>query len=141
MFEKVLVGADGSSTAARAVRTAAELAKATGAELHVVTGYEPDLLRTGERPGDYVERVTGVPASVLESLRPMLDGLGVQAEYHAATGEPAEAIVRTADRIGADLIVVGNRGMKGMRRILGSVPNSVAHSANCSVLIVDTVSD
>ena len=44
-----------------------------------------------------------------------------------------------ADRIGADLIVVGNKGMKGVRRVLGSVPNSVAHQANCSVLIVDTV--
>jgi nucleotide-binding universal stress UspA family protein len=38
----------------------------------------------------------------------------------------------------ADLIVVGNKGMKGVRRVLGSVPNSVAHGAHCSVLIVDT---
>jgi nucleotide-binding universal stress UspA family protein len=56
-------------------------------------------------------------------------------------GDPAEAIVRLADQVGADLIVVGNKGMKGVRRVLGSVPNSVAHHANCSVLIVDTVSD
>jgi len=39
----------------------------------------------------------------------------------------------------ADLIVVGNKGMRGARRVLGSVPNSIAHSAPCSVLIVDTV--
>ena len=49
--------------------------------------------------------------------------------------------MKVADHVGADLIVVGNRGMKGVRRVLGSVPNSVAHSANCSVLIVDTVSE
>ncbi len=62
-------------------------------------------------------------------------------KYYPATGDPADAIVRVADQIGADLIVVGNKGMKGVRRVLGSVPNSVAHQANCSVLIVDTVSD
>jgi nucleotide-binding universal stress UspA family protein len=62
----------------------------------------------------------------------------VDAEVHAATGDPAEAIVRVATRIGADLIIVGNKGMRGARRVLGSVPNSIAHQAPCSVLIVDT---
>jgi nucleotide-binding universal stress UspA family protein len=57
---------------------------------------------------------------------------------HAATGNPAEAIVRIAEREKADLVVVGNKGMKGVRRVLGSVPNSIAHDAPCSVLIVDT---
>jgi nucleotide-binding universal stress UspA family protein len=57
---------------------------------------------------------------------------------HAASGDPADAIVQTAERVGADLIVVGNKGMKGVRRVLGSVPNAVAHGAPCSVLIVDT---
>jgi nucleotide-binding universal stress UspA family protein len=59
-------------------------------------------------------------------------------EVHASTGSPAEAIVKVAEQEGADLIVVGNKGMKGARRILGSVPNTVAHAAPCSVLIVDT---
>ncbi len=59
-------------------------------------------------------------------------------EVHAVTGDPADALVRVADREGADLIVVGNKGMKGARRVLGSVPNSVAHRATCSVLILPT---
>ena len=63
---------------------------------------------------------------------------GVEAEFHAATGEPAEAVVRVASRIGADLIVVGNKGMRGAKRVLGSVPNSIAHHAPSAVLIVDT---
>ena len=75
---------------------------------------------------------------MLSDLRLLVEKEGVRAEYHAAKGDPAEAIVRVADRLDADLIVVGNRGMKGVRRVLGSVPNSVAHLANCSVLIVDT---
>jgi nucleotide-binding universal stress UspA family protein len=58
---------------------------------------------------------------------------------HAATGDPAEAIIRIAEQEQAELVVVGNKGMKGRRRILGSVPNTVAHGAPCSVLIVDTV--
>ena len=58
---------------------------------------------------------------------------------HAAAAEPAEALTTIAVQEQADLIVVGNKGMKGARRVLGSVPNDVAHSAPCAVLIVDTV--
>jgi nucleotide-binding universal stress UspA family protein len=47
-------------------------------------------------------------------------------------------IVRLADEVGADLIVVGSKGMQGTRRILGSVPNSVAHKAGCNVLVAKT---
>jgi nucleotide-binding universal stress UspA family protein len=64
--------------------------------------------------------------------------LGVDPVLHLVAGDPSEVIVTTADKVNADLIVVGNRGMKGARRVLGSVPNSVAHDANCSVAIIDT---
>jgi nucleotide-binding universal stress UspA family protein len=57
---------------------------------------------------------------------------------HGAKGDPADILISKAEEVGANLIVVGNRGMKGVRRVLGSVPNSVAHGAHCSVLIVDT---
>ena len=58
---------------------------------------------------------------------------------HALPGDPAKAILMVADEAGADLIVVGSKGMQGPRgKILGSVPNDVAHHANCSVLIVKT---
>jgi nucleotide-binding universal stress UspA family protein len=57
---------------------------------------------------------------------------------HALPGEPAEAIVRVAEEVGADLIVVGNKGLHGVRRVLGSVPNTVVHQAPCSVLVLDT---
>jgi nucleotide-binding universal stress UspA family protein len=54
-------------------------------------------------------------------------------------GDPADAIIDAAEEEGADLIVVGNRGMQGAKRfLLGSVPNRVAHHAPCSVLIVHT---
>ncbi len=141
MFENVLVGADSSVTAARAVRTAAELCKAIDAKLHVVTAYKPESVRVADLPAEFADRITHPADVLLEELRAMIEKIGVTAEFHAATGEPAEAIIRVADRIGADLIVVGNRGMRGVRRILGSVPNTIAHSANCSVLIVDTITE
>jgi nucleotide-binding universal stress UspA family protein len=92
-------------------------------------------------PEEFFDRVTDPADLLLEELRAGISKEGVEAKYYPAAGDAAEAIVRVADQIGADLIVVGNKGMKGVRRVLGSVPNSVAHHANCSVLIVDTVSD
>jgi nucleotide-binding universal stress UspA family protein len=141
MFKTILVAADDSVTAARAVRTAVELVKALGGDLHVVTAYHPPPMAPELRSYEQMNRVTDSADLVLQKLRTEIEKDGVQARYHPASGSAAEAIVRVADHVGADLIIVGNRGMKGARRVLGSVPNSVAHSANCSVLIVDTVSE
>ena len=122
--------------------TAVELVKVLGGTLHVITAYKPpDPPRMDKLPDEFFDRVTDPADLLLEKLRASISGEGVEAKYYPATGDPADAIVRVADQIGADLIVVGNKGMKGVRRVLGSVPNSVAHQANCSVLIVDTVSD
>jgi nucleotide-binding universal stress UspA family protein len=57
---------------------------------------------------------------------------------HALPGDPARAILQIATEVGADLIVVGNKRMQGAGRLLGSVPNHVAHHAACAVLIVRT---
>ena len=64
---------------------------------------------------------------------------GVEIEVHVVHADPADALVGVAADIGADLLVVGNRGMSGARRfVLGSVPNKVSHHSPCSLLIVDT---
>ncbi len=66
-------------------------------------------------------------------------GAGIRAVTHAREGDPADAILDVAEELGADLIVVGNKGMTGAKRfLLGSVPNKVSHHAPCSVLIVRT---
>ena len=62
----------------------------------------------------------------------------MSAELYARPGEPGAALVQLVEDIRADLVVVGNTGMSGLRRVLGSVPNHVTHAAPCSVLIVDT---
>jgi nucleotide-binding universal stress UspA family protein len=139
VFKNVLVGADNSATALRAVQAAIDLSAALGAKLHIVTAYKPETVRFTSLPVefDYANYVHPADA-LLEQLNSMADEASVETEMHAATGEPAEAIVRVATRVGADLIIVGNKGMRGARRVLGSVPNSIAHLAPCAVLIVDT---
>jgi nucleotide-binding universal stress UspA family protein len=63
---------------------------------------------------------------------------GVEARSHTLTGDPADALLEVARQENADLIVVGNHGMHGVKRVLGSVPNKVSHNARCSVLIACT---
>ena len=137
MFETVVVGADASDTAAEAVRQAIELVKLTGGKLHIVSAYRPQHLATGGAEeqglatGDIAEQVLADHTSRARAA-------GVTAVPHARSGAAAEVICEVATEVEADLIVVGNKGMIGVRRVLGSVPNSVAHHAPCSVLIAFT---
>jgi nucleotide-binding universal stress UspA family protein len=62
----------------------------------------------------------------------------VKVESHAVTADPSDALLAVAEQAEADLIVVGNQGMHGVGRVLGSVPNKVSHRARCHVLIVAT---
>jgi len=140
MFESVVVGTDGSDTAAEAVRSAIDLAKLCGATLHIVTAYKPRPVHATGLPDEFRDQVgSGArPDAVLEEECARARAAGVEVQAHAGTGDPAEAIVRVAEQEKADVIVVGNKGMAGVRRVLGSVPNSVAHQAPCSVFIVQT---
>jgi nucleotide-binding universal stress UspA family protein len=63
----------------------------------------------------------------------------VSAEAHCIPGDAAEGLLKVAQDSGCDLLVVGNRGMTGVRRfVLGSVPNKLSHHSPSSLLIVDT---
>ena len=146
LFERIVVGTDGSDSAREAVRQAATLAQLTGASLDVVSAYEPVPKRQVDSERE------GAPADVQHEFGPRedvnfaLDGAaaiakdkGVEVKPHPRDGDPADAILEVAEGIEADLIVVGNKGMTGARRfLLGSVPNKVSHHAGCSVIIVRT---
>src|SRR5690349_20976726 len=123
MYRRIVVAVAKTATAERAVEVAADLAQRYGAELHLVTAVDK-----GAGPDSPARR--GAEA-YLESLAP------VGAHTHVVPGAPAEVILLVAEERKADLVVVGNVGMH--RRVLGSVPNDIAHGASCSVLIVDTV--
>jgi nucleotide-binding universal stress UspA family protein len=140
MYNVVVVGADDSPTALEAFTRAVEFTKMSGGTLHIVTAYKPAPVSTNDMPDEfrYTMASTGDADVLLRKLAGLAAEAGVASEIHAATADPADAIVNVADREEADLIVVGNKGMKGARRVLGSVPNSVAHRATCSVLILPT---
>lgn len=139
MFHTIVVGSDDSATARQAVVTAADLAQMSGGRLVIVTAFDPKAVRVEDLPPELRLSTTVHPADLLLSnLARIGQDRNVPVSVEAVTGAPAEGVVKVAEQVGADLIVVGNRGMKGKRRVLGSVPNSIAHAAPCSVLIVDT---
>jgi nucleotide-binding universal stress UspA family protein len=139
VFETVVVGADGSDTAAEAVRVATELVKLSNGNLHIVTAYRPAQLRS-EAGGEFSDSLTSgdVAEAVLADLASRARTSGVAVDTHLQNGAAADVICEVATQVKADVIVVGNKGMTGLRRVLGSVPNSVAHQAPCAVLIAFT---
>jgi nucleotide-binding universal stress UspA family protein len=148
MFRSIVVGTDGSATASEAVRRAGTLANAFAADLHVVSAYRPPaaVLATTAEPGflssalvDWEVAARDDVCHLLDSVAGGLIGVGASVTTHAVPAHPATAILAVAEAVDADLIVVGNRGMKGARRLLGSIPNNVSHHAACDVLVVDTV--
>jgi nucleotide-binding universal stress UspA family protein len=139
MFDVVLVGADGSETARRAVEAACEISAMSKGALHILTAFEQLSTVGGGDAHEFKNVITEDDGkALLQTLSFIAKKHGVEPVLHGAKGDPSDILIAKADQIGADLIVVGNRGMKGVRRVLGSVPNKVAHGANCSVLIVDT---
>jgi nucleotide-binding universal stress UspA family protein len=146
MFSSIVVGTDGSQTAGEAVRQSVELAKHHGARLDIVSAYEP------VSAGRLREEAQQVPSDLEWMINPREDvdatlhaaveqaqEAGVEAEVYARQGDPADAILDVAEERGADLIVIGNKGMTGAKRfLLGSVPNKISHHAPCSVLIIRT---
>ena len=142
MSEAIVVGTDGSETARRAVAEAVRLAGALDAHLHIVSAYErPRSAARGVSAGGHALPALlddGVVESKLAAAAAAAREVGVEVTTHAVRLEPAEAIVTVAGEVGASMIVVGNQGMHGAKRMLGSVPNSVSHRARCNVLIVAT---
>jgi len=146
VFTRIVVGTDGSDTAAEAVRQAIDLARLSGATLGIVSAFAPISRR---RVQDEAE---GAPADIAHGIGPREDvnlvldaaaaearAAGVEVQTHPVEADPADALLNVAEEIKADLIVVGNNGMTGARRyLLGSVPNNISHHAPCSVMIVQT---
>jgi len=145
MFRSIVVGTDGSPTATEAVRRAHRLAGAFRADLHVVNAYRPPAVLLAAEPGFGPSAVAEWDAAARDGARHLLDDVAaglagpIPVTTHVVSAHPATAILTVAEAVDADLIVVGNRGMKGPRRVLGSIPNNVAHHAACDVLVVDTV--
>ncbi|MGA3215008.1 MAG: universal stress protein [Acidimicrobiales bacterium] len=143
MYKAIVVGTDGSERASVAVTHAFELAKMSGAKLHAVQVVHP-AIKAGfsDSSGGQLEldRMREQAERSRKNLLAEAERRGVAAEVHDVAGDDvADTLIKTAEDLDADLIVVGNRGMSGVSRfVLGSVPNKVSHHCPCSLLIVNT---
>ena len=145
-YDKVLVGSDGSDSSLRAVERAAEVAGASQAGLVIACAYSPmggrDQAVLNATLGDARQTVRGEDGArkaFEESLARVNQERVPGIEQMLVEGEPAQAILDAAQSSGADLIIVGNRGLDALSgTLLGSVPGDIARGAPCDVLIVQT---
>jgi nucleotide-binding universal stress UspA family protein len=145
-YSRVIAGTDGSESSFRAVRRAAAICRDAGAELVVVCAYRPiegeDLHRMTDVLGQEAYKVVGNhPAE--DNLRAAAEQAAAQGAENVRTlvvqGDAVDALIDTAAKEQAELVVVGNRGLNRLAgRLLGSVPQNVSHRAACDVLIVHT---
>ena len=123
MYQRILVGTDGSDTAAKAVARAVDLAATTGATLTIMTAGR------GEKGQAVVDAAAADHADS-----------GVEIDTLVVDAEPVSALIDAAKAEGYDLVVVGNKGMTGPTRFfrVGAVPNKLSHHLPSSMLIVRT---
>jgi nucleotide-binding universal stress UspA family protein len=139
-LRSIVIGTDGSPSAEAAVRRGAEVARGSGARVHLVTAY-PDIpsYREPIRSSAKTEAIDlhEVAEAVLARAARELEAEGVEVETDAREGDPADVIIQVAEELGAELIVVGSRGLTGLERfLLGSVSSKLAHHAPTSLMVV-----
>jgi nucleotide-binding universal stress UspA family protein len=142
MIKTVAVGTDGSDTAGKAVSAALELAERYGASLVVLSAFDAGSgaaaaprLSPAANP-EWASNAAEQAERILAVAEESATERGIKCSTAMAEGNAGDVLVELADRHGADVLVVGNKGME--RRVLGSVPNTVTHKASCSVLVVKT---
>jgi nucleotide-binding universal stress UspA family protein len=145
LMGKILVAIDGSEEASSAAQAATEVAKATGgSEVHLVYAMQeeryrphlgPEMWEVWEEGFEHAKRSA---RSWVEDQAELMRGEGARAvESHLLIGRPDAAILWLAEEVGAGLVVVGSRGLGGIRRaLIGSVSDSVVRHAHCSVMVI-----
>jgi len=141
----VVVGTDGSSTAQRAVARAAALCAALNARLVVVSAYNNRAPGGAAATGiatdaSFVMAQLTTAETVAEAAVEAARVAGVtDIVARAEAGEPAESLLRVVNELGADLLVVGSKGMQSTARFLsGPIANKVSKKVSCDLLIVET---
>jgi nucleotide-binding universal stress UspA family protein len=136
-MDNIVLGYDDSEASQRALERAAELVKALGSKLAVIS--VAPLAAGGARGGGGVDSIDSPAkhAAELDQARAYLEKEGITADYEEPIGDPADAIIEMAIRANADLIVVGTREPSTLARLFGqSVSDSITHKARCDVLVV-----
>ena len=144
-YKVIAVGTDGSETSFRAVDRAAQIAAEANARLIVASAYQGKRPSGGPDPdqltGEGYRTEGGAPVyDMLREAKARAEAAGAKdVEERAIEGSPVDALVELVDEVGADLLVVGNVGLKSIvGRVMGSVPSAVRRRASTEVLIVET---
>ncbi len=134
----IVVGVNGSDTARAAADRAAVIAAALGARLHLVSAVKASPSSVVRSGGDtwFLDDAAETQTQLVDLAKGWTE---LQVTTACPSGKPAEAIVAEAEHAHAELIVVGNKRMQGLSRVLGVVAAEVAHHAPCDVLIVKTI--
>jgi nucleotide-binding universal stress UspA family protein len=140
-IRKILVPTDFSDSAQRALEHAVAWAKTFRAEIHLLHAYQlPIQIGVGEPvalPQEFFDQMRARAQSRLDELRTKLESDGLVVHAHITADAASSAIVESADQLGADLIVMGTRGLTGMKHILlGSVAERTVRLAHCPVMTV-----
>jgi maltose/moltooligosaccharide transporter len=143
VYERVVVGSDGTPTSLYAVDRAAEVAEAAQARLVVVTAYSDDepSAAAGASSGEHRDLYGFQAASkaMNTSVAGLLKERARYIDQRLVKGNAAQALLDTVGNNPANLIVVGNRGLGAKEgQLLGSVPGDVVKNARCDVLVVQT---
>jgi nucleotide-binding universal stress UspA family protein len=136
-MDEIVVGVDGSETARRAAVRAAKIAKDSGLTLHLVSSV-PRQSKNVKGAGEawQLDSVTAAE-QFLAALAQELGAPG--ATFAVSYDDPATAMCDEAERLGASMVVVGNRRVQGASRVLGSIAMDLAKKTPCDLLIVHTV--
>lgn len=142
MYSRIIVGTDGTDRSLIAVDHAARLAAVCAAELHVVAAVAPSdaQQRTPSTMRRVIAELTDASAKAAAKIgHDASKRHGVRVVEHPHVGEPVSVLMAVAEKVDADLIVVGNKSMAGqVRRFTGSVPSRLAHHSSRPLLIVHT---
>ncbi len=141
-LHNVVVGIDGSEQSCHAATVSADLARRNGATLHLVTIVRPPegwwgIVGSPPTPSALSKSLTDAQREILDSVVAEIDMSDIEVVQVEDVGDPARMLLDYADRVDADVMVIGRRGAGLIERImLGSVANRVAHDAQCPVLLV-----
>jgi nucleotide-binding universal stress UspA family protein len=136
MFEKILLAVDGSAPSDRATKAAADLALKLGSDVLVVNVRETETTWLGAQELEASPEAQDLVDETVAALKDQ--GIGARGEVqHSVYGRAARVILEMGSEEGADLIVLGSRGLSDLAGlVLGSVTHKVLHLAHCPVLVV-----
>jgi nucleotide-binding universal stress UspA family protein len=136
VISTVAVGTDGSETAGEAVKQAADFARRYDAKLVLLSAFTNSPPPTDTDEAQWAYSPAAQLREILSRTESEMNNQGIECTTLVDEGDPADVLVRLAGECDADILVIGSKGMQ--RKVLGSVPNSITHKADCSVLVVKT---